>query len=391
MLDTDAAVRLDAPSLQRRLTLALGPPAGALLGANILWWAAARAHHFNYLSSRLWARWDSRLYLSIARHGYTLKSCGLAHSAYPASDWCGNSGWFPGYPALIWVLERLGLPGHDAGVAISSVFGFAMLAVLWNCFLIRRRDASSVLALALAAFFFGQVYQRAVFPISMELFFLLLVLWLAPRQRWLGAGLACAAAAFTYSTGFLIAPAVAAWVLWDRSVWPARAKAAAIALLCALTTVGFLAVLAIQRLATGVWGAFFLVQRKYGYHQLGFPVTKFAWTVDPLLRYGLGWNEVPSAQTLLVAAWCLCLVAAVVLHRRQLEAVDRLVLSATLWFWLFPLALGGHVHLYRSEALLLPSVLLARRLPLPVQALFLLIMVVLAYLMSVLFFQGTLV
>jgi len=37
---------------------------------------------------------DSGLYLDIARHGYTLFRCTPPNRG----DWCGNAGWFPGYP-----------------------------------------------------------------------------------------------------------------------------------------------------------------------------------------------------------------------------------------------------------------------------------------------------
>lgn len=386
MAGADPAVRPDALA-RRRIALSLGPPAGALLLANILWWAAARAAHFDYFSPATWTRWDSFLYLRIAAHGYTFFSCARLHIYTPA-DWCGNAGWFPGYPTLIWVLERLGLSGPVAGVVISSAFGFAMLALLWNGFLVQRRDASSVLALGMAAFFFGQVYQRAVFPISMEIFFLLLALWLAVRQRWLAAGLAGAAAAFTYPTGFLIGAALATWVIFDRSVPTLRHKAAAIALSGGLTAMGVVAVLILQRVDTGVWGAFIKVQRKYHYQGLHTPAAKFLVTVGPLFHHRFGLLQAPRVETLLVAVFCLCLLAGVVVHRRGLEPLDRLVVSATLWFWLFPLTVGGDLKLYRSEALLLPSVLLARRLPVALQVIFLLIMMVLAYAMSLVFLYG---
>lgn len=379
-----------APAV-RRAVLAVGPPASALAAANLLWWAAASATRHNYPRSRLWVRYDSLHYLQIARHGYTFVSCAGHSLHYGRGYWCGDAGWFPGYPALIWVLEHAGLSGPDAGVVISSAFGFGMLALLWNGFLARRGGPAPVLALLLAAFFFGQVYQRAVFPISMEIFFLLAAVWFAARRQWLGTGLAGAVAAFSYASGFLIAPAVVTWVLTDREVRPARARAAAVALAGGLTALGVLAVLVIQWLATGVWGAFFKVQRKYHYHGLHLPSGKFLATVLPLLRHGPSLAAAPAAQTLLVAVFCLSLAAAAVLRRGQLAAADRLVLSVTLWFWLFPLTLGAGLDLYRSEALLVPSVLLARRLPVAVQAGFLAVMVTLAYAMSVLFFRRVLI
>ncbi len=384
------AAAAPARPLPWRLLLAVGPPAGVLLLANGLWWAAAQVSHHNYPRSLLWVRYDSLHYLQIAGRGYTLVTCAGHSVHYGKGYWCGDAGWFPGYPALIWLLEHLGLSGPDAGVLLSSAFGLAMLTLLWNGFLGRRADARSVLALALAAFFAGQVYQRAVFPISMEIFFLLATVWLAARQRWLAAGLAGAAASFTYSTGFLAALAVAAWVLLDRTI-PGRAKLTAIALSGGLTAAGLLAVLAVQFTDTGVWGAFFKVQKKYHYHGLHLPSGKFLATVSPLFRHRLSLTAAPAAETLVVAVFCVCLVVWAALRRRELVAAEHLVLSVTLWFWLFPLALGAGLDLYRSEALLVPSVVLARRLPLPLQAMFLVAMVALAFAMSVLFFRRVLI
>jgi hypothetical protein len=115
-------------------------------------------------------------------------------------------------------------------------------------------------------------------------------------------------------------------------------------------------------------------------------------TVGPLFQGSpAGKQEVPAAETLLVAIYCLCLLAAAILQRSQLDPAGRLVLSVTLWSWLFPLIPGGGVRLYRSEALLVPSVMLARRLPRLLQAVFLLVMVALAYAESVLFFREALI
>ncbi len=379
------------PAGLRRALIAAGPPAGALLAANLLWLTAAEASSHNFFRPRLWVRHDSLHYLEIAQHGYIYMTC-AGHSAYYGKgDWCGDAGGVPGYPYLIWVLQRLGLSAPAAGVILSSVFGFAMLALLWNGFLAQRRDISSVLALGLAAFFFGQVYQHAVFPISMEIFLLLAVIWLAVRRRWAAAGLAGMAAAFTYTAGFLVAPAVVVWVLLDRRAGPIRSRVAAAAVTGGLTALGLAAVLVVQYVATGVWGAFFKVQAKYHYHGLHLPTSKFLWTVGSLLHHSPGIQSAPAAQTLLVAVFCLSLVAAALASRGRLEAADWLVMSVTLWFWLFPLSLGAGLDLYRSEALLVPSVVLARRLPTAVQVLFLLAMVPLAFAMSVLFFRKVLI
>lgn len=369
----------------------LGPPVAVVILANLVWWLSAARHGFDFFQSGTWVRFDSLLYEDIAEHGYNLFSCARIHRYTPA-DFCGNAGWFPGYPTLMWVCERLGLSGPTAGVIISVGFEFGLLTVLWNAFLKHGRNRpAALIALATAGFFFGQVYQRAVFPISMELFFLLLTLWGAQRRRWVLTGLAGAAAAFTYSTGFLTIAALGLWILLEPSIRPFLAKVRAVTIACGLTLAGYLGVLVVQRIGTGTWTAFFKIQRKYGYSGLHSPTSKLDVTLRPLFTEGLDRHNVAALQTLLVAILCLGLVGWAVWQRRRLEPLDRLVLTAVFVFWLFPLSLGADVHLYRSEALLLPSVLLTRKLPVAVQAVALGGLVALSYVMAGLYFQRILI
>ena len=51
-------------------------------------------------SAAPWLRWDSFHYLSIAKDGYTAQTCG--------EFICGNTGWFPLYPALIRLVAAAG-------------------------------------------------------------------------------------------------------------------------------------------------------------------------------------------------------------------------------------------------------------------------------------------
>jgi hypothetical protein len=371
--------------------LALGPPAAVVVLANLVCWLSAARHGFDFFHSGTWVRFDSLLYEDISRHGYNLFSCARIHRYTPA-DYCGNAGWFPGYPTLLWVGERLGLSAPATGVVVSVGFEFGLLLVLWNGFLRHGRDrAAALMALATAGFFFGQVYQRAVFPISMEIFFLLLTVWFAQRRWWVRTGLAGAAAAFTYSTGFLLIAALGLWILLEPSIGPFLGKVRAAIVACGLTLVGYLAVLTVQRIGTGTWSAFFKIQKKYGYSGLHLPTSKLAVTLRPLFAQGLGRHQVAALQTLLVAVLCVGLAGWALWQRRNLEPLDRLVLTTVLVFWLFPLSLGADVHLYRSEALLLPSVLLTRKLPRAVQAVALGGLVVLSYVMSALYFQRVLI
>src|SRR5438132_12186990 len=70
------------------------PPLCAFLAARALLVAAAAAAGFAPFGAALWKRWDSNLYLSIARDGYELVEC--SKIGYAPTGWCGNAGWMPG-------------------------------------------------------------------------------------------------------------------------------------------------------------------------------------------------------------------------------------------------------------------------------------------------------
>src|SRR5262249_5957041 len=141
-----------------------------------------------------------------------------------SGSWSGNTGWMPLYP---WVIRGLMDVGASQGVATIApvlLFHFLMLVILWNRFL---RDVSKVRAfncLMLAAFFPSQIYQHAVFPISMLVLLSVVCLDQLLVGRWWAAGLAGLLAAMTYATGFLLGPVIGLFFLllpYPRAPWPA--------------------------------------------------------------------------------------------------------------------------------------------------------------------------
>src|SRR5262245_21520137 len=228
--------------MQGSPTAALGPPlaAWALATAAILGavsWAGASPW-----DAEPWIHGDSFLYLDIARHGFTLYPCG--------ADWFGNAGWFPALPWLtvaVHAVTRVSYVGAAVGVACA--FHAATLVLLWNTFLERRLTVGAISSLLFAAFAPGLVFHEAIFPMSMLAFFTLLHIWLLYRGRWLGAGLAGAAAALAYPVGVLLAGTSALWLLLRGA--PAGARLRAVAQASGLTLAGALLFLVDQRLETG--------------------------------------------------------------------------------------------------------------------------------------------
>ena len=101
------------------------PPLFALIFSRALASLAAVSSGYSPWVSRSWIRWDSGHYLKIAQSGYELVSCkGIGYAS--SNDWCGNAGWFPGYPALIRVFARVFGHVEWIAVALPPVFLFLM-------------------------------------------------------------------------------------------------------------------------------------------------------------------------------------------------------------------------------------------------------------------------
>lgn len=140
-------------------------------------------------SAAAYAHWDSGLYDQIAREGYEFFSC----SSYDPNAWCGNAGWFPGYPLAIRLLGELQIPASLAGVVISWCAGALLFAVLVA--LLRCAGAGLSQAwpcLLLAAVFPGGIYYFAYFPVSLFLLFSGLCVLFFAQGRWLNSSLLAA-------------------------------------------------------------------------------------------------------------------------------------------------------------------------------------------------------
>lgn len=337
-----------------------------------------------------YVRWDSGLYLSIADRGYEFEHC---HEPLPVGttteDWCGNAAWLPGYPWVMSGLGRLGLELADAGVLVARACHLGMLAALWIGFLRDRARAPAVLALAIAAAFPAFIYQDAVFPISMTVLSIVVSLALLSRGRFLLGGLAGAVAAFSYSTGVLLAVAGAAAILALPSLRDRSARLRAAVVYCAPIVAAWSLVLLVFEWSVGRWDAWFLTQQHYNY-EAEFFVTGL-W--DRLYEFTQE-TATPRAalvQTALVAALVLAGVGAVILRWRDRDNRDVTVAAFALVFWVGPLSLGGYGALPRAEALLVPVVALLVGFRAWVELAILAVLVPLGVVMAELFFDSTLV
>lgn len=143
----------------------------------------------------VWANFDGAHYLSIAKSGF----------------FAGEYGFFPLYPFLIRLaFERTNIPHIVVAQALSIIFFFCSLIVLWELLRVDEKEHLSplffwIVFLFPTAFFYSAVYNDA-------LFFLLanLTILTARRKQWLLAGLFGGLATLTRLNGVALMAIVAA-------------------------------------------------------------------------------------------------------------------------------------------------------------------------------------
>jgi hypothetical protein len=339
---------------------ALLPPLAAFLAAEVLLLVVARYGGYRFLSARTYERWDASIYLDIARYGY-VEGCSPGRV-------CGNGGWFPLYPALIWPFRALfGFAAGPVGLAISSLFSFAFLAVMWNGFLVAVPRRAAWLALAAAAVSPGMIYQHAIFPLGLTATALALALWMLRDRRWLLAGLAGGVAAASYPGAALVAPIAVVWLLLgDPGAGPLRARIRRALLVAVPTVAGTLAVLLYAQLRVGQWDVYFDVQSRF-HHGLHLPFAAIAHVLVPRAT-GLGGIGVFVAfQEWLVAILVALTVFVAWRDRAARDPFDRLLAVYAVGFWVVPFS-QSNVADYRTAAMLSPLVVVLTRLPFVVAA-----------------------
>ena len=371
-------------SLVQRLARAILPPlvaAALMVGAFA---GAARYSRSPVFAYDTWIKWDSGHYLTIANQGYELLNCPES-SGYGPTQWCGNTGWFPGYPFLLRALHGLtGQPTIWLAIVVSQVFTLIDLWLVWNLFLGRQ----NLTVLALCAFAPGTYYFLVGFPISMVVCFILIALWAEREGHYDVAFISGALAGLTYPSGVWLAGTTVAQLLirrwrgerWTKWAWLAAAGPA----------IGFGCVLLTHHASVGRWNAFFLSQDKYE-HAIHNPLAVLWHRSLYIWAWLSGWQT--GLQSLLASALVLGGAIGLAAAARR-HAGDRgdLALSAfSLTYWLTPLAIGAHLSSYRAEALLMPAAVGVRRLSTTIQFALLGAAVAIWMAMVIQFIEGSLV
>lgn len=365
----------------------LWPPTLAFIAATLVLWCAEVAAGLpagHFLWGSTWVHWDAGLYESIAQGGYTLMHCA------GASTWCGNAGWFPGYPVLLTPIYAIGVTHNGSAVAVSWFFDWATLVLLWGGCLSQMRAEVRHLALLFAAVVPGGIFMRAAFPMSITDFFLIASLLLARRGRWGWAGLLGALASFCYLSAAAWAPVLGGWVLyrsWSLG-WTQRLLRAAAS--AAMVLGGIVAACLLLWAQTGRVDVYFLVQAKYqhGFHD---PFENLWNLIHPLFTGVTGVDAAIGVEGLLALAFVLALALTVLVGalRRSLVAWDLVVLALVLVLWLVPLT-QDTLDYWRGDTLMLPGVLMFGRVARTPVALLSAGAVAAFPLLALFYFQGTL-
>lgn len=364
---------------------------GLVIGGSLaLWstimWLAARSQDVPLRATSSWGRWDTGHYLRIAESGYAFGPCDGVPNRGPG-DYCGTSGWFPGYPYAMRAASRgSGVELADMGRFISWAMLVVVVVALWFGFLRRRPTSSGVLGMALAAAFPASVYYGAIFPISTMLAAALLALIALDRQRWLIAGLFGAVAAVSYSSGIVLG-VLALVPLISPSIGDARGRVRAALAVGLPIVAGYALVLLNFQRATGHWDAWFKTMRSYDLSAT-FPLEMIRRQI-----VHVGDDPIPAAvglQTMFVAALIVVATWIVIRDWTVLSLGERGAAVLTAALWVLPLTLGGDLSLYRAESLLLCVVVLLARLRPGLLAPLVVIAIPLCFRMAQLFFDNTL-
>ncbi len=347
-------------------------------------------YHAGPVDPLYWGRYDSGIYLAIAESGYSLGDCAaVGQYGGPGADWCGRAGWMPAYPFLIRVTHALtGVDYDAAGLFLARLFHLGSLALVWFAGLGRRWSVRSVLILLLTAFFPGEVYQYAIYPMSMATLLGLATCLLLARRRFALAGISAGLVTLTHTIAPLILPVGALAVVamhlqtrpelrqrWrDAAAWrtgiiwkqPLRDIVAYIVPAGAL----YGALLAWFQARLGHWNAAFLVQRGFG-HELAPPHRALWERISPLfsgegieaLTTNAGAARWMGFLALVTTIVVVVLVGTTVWRWKELTRLEVVVAVYTAIFWLVAFCYGPQTTaFYRTIAVLLPGALLARRL-----------------------------
>jgi hypothetical protein len=312
-----------------------------LVGTHLL---AIHSHCWEGLNPYCLIRWDSGLYLDIAKNGHTLVPC-----PDDPNKWCGNAGWAPLYPYLVRWFSYL-IPGHSLEWSSVIVAWSGLLAsFLLVAHMLKGKSTQTLLwHLAILLLAPGSIYFYAAFPLSWTLFFTLgLYHGLSKFNRtwiWISA----IALMWIYSIGFVFLGLLLILWAYSHSIddpSPLKGLSGQAFLAAAIS---FLALLGYEYGSTGHWNATFMVQAKYG-HTLNQPLKFMGIHAERLLNSWGGIQRFIELQHF--GIWAFLLLIATQKPILQSHNLIKFSALALLLLWALPYGASPDVALYRNAAL----------------------------------------
>lgn len=380
---------------------ALWVPLLAWLTSNLVAAVTAVLSGQDYLAPSSRQRWDSQWYLSIAEHGYESYRCIERYSWFP-DVWCGNTAWFPGYPIAIRLVSATGIAPDVAGILISEASLLGVLLIVWQL-LGARLDRNSLPAMMLAAVFPGSIYFHSVFPVSLCLLGLALVVLGVRRESWLIAGAGAFVAFATHFVGVIgvIAVALSLAFGWRGRRW--RSRVWRVAAAAGLGSLAYPWTMWLMHADTGSWDIYWQHQGDYGNTGWHNPIEQLErfWSVSFTQWHppaaGAPWlvahaTDAQHPQLLVNLAFALVLVgiASWRLLRRDLSGWEATATLIALGALAVPVISGAWSAWYRHDALMLIA-LPVLRLPRVVWAILIAVCAGQAVLLGAMWFGGALI
>jgi len=337
-------------------------------------WVAILLFHHQSSSSIPWVRWDSSHYLSISSGGYQAVIC--------SPFVCGNTGWFPLYPALIFFLRRITFLPPDLVALFVSLIS-STLVVMQIFALARPRYDVIFVALALSVLP-GSIYLFSVFPLSFSSVFVLAYIYALKRRSLLLASLAAFLAVASYPSAVLIFAAPLIFFLNDLQAGkPVRLEPYIAA--SASPWISYIATKWLIDWLSGIPRAYSLTQARYG-HSIGLGFE----TLRTSVRY---FYKNPIYLQSLIVFFLLLLILIYLFRSGALnDPVSSSFFVYAGFIFLAYQLYGDTVSSYRQEAMIAPAFLFfACKLSLPWLLIGVAMLFPVSLVMLKLFFAGVLV
>ncbi len=346
---------------------------------------------YDYFNNLNWLRYDSWHYLAIVEKGYELFPCDAQANPHGENTiWCGNTGWFFGYPLLCKILVYFfGNPIMVMSLVVK-IFALFSIYLILTLTAADKLNMENLLFTVLVCFYWSFFYHHAVFPVSATVFFILLsLLAFKTEKKWL-IYLSCFLASFFYPTGFLLAGAFAILnIIKNKKDWVKSIKPSLLYMLFGFG--GMILFFVILYFQVGDFMGFIKVQAKYG-HGFHSPFLLINKSIRVITETENTKDIYPIIQSFLVLLGFVFLTLFYVKKRMFEDTFLKLVFIITTVFLFFPWIIGGgELSLYRAEALLLPSVILLKDLPNKYKISLLLVLLALGVPMCYLYFDNFLI